>query len=157
MDQRASEMAKYEKSLFEMLPELIGGDKEALSTKEIATATGRNTGAVGKIIKALHEQRVIHVSAWRRSHGSHTALWKIGSLPDAAPLEKLTNAETCRRYVSTERGRKIHNKGSRRWYRQNNGAEAKRLWRKNKEALKTFETGGVAAIDPLLAAIMGYK
>lgn len=150
-------MAKHEKSLFEMLPELIGGDKEALSTKEIATATGRNTGAVGKIIKALHEQRVIHVSAWRRSHGSHTALWKIGSLPDAAPLEKLTNAETCRRYVSTERGRKIHNKGSRRWYRQNNGAEAKRLWRKKKEALKTFETGGVAAIDPLLAAIMGYK
>lgn len=150
-------MAKYEKPLIEMLPELIGGEKEALSTKEIAAATGRNNGAVGKIIKSLHERKVIYVAAWRRSHGSHTALWKMGSLPDAAPLEKLTNAETCRRYVSTERGRKIRNKGSRRWYRQNNGAEAKRLWRKKKEALKTFETGGVAAIDPLLAAIMGYK
>lgn len=150
-------MAKYEKSLLEALPELIGGNKEALSTNEIAAATGRNTGAVGKIIKALHEQRVIHVSAWRRSHGHHTALWKFGDMPDAEPLKKLTNAEACRRYVSTERGRKIHNQGSRRWYRQNNGAESKRIWRKKKEALLAYKAGGVAAIDPLLAAIMGYK
>jgi len=150
-------MKGHEKPLIEELPELIGGDRPGLSVDEIAAALGRHPGAVGNLVRKLRRQaqKTIYVAAWRRTKGNHTALWKFGDLPDAEPLPNLTNAEVCARYRQTERGRHVHNKGSRRWYRQNHGAELRRAWRKNREAIRAFSERGVAAIDPLLAAIMG--
>lgn len=150
---------KYDKTLLEELPELLGIDRPALSVDEIAKTLGRHPGAVGNLVRKLrkNEKKTLYVAAWRRQKGCHIALWKWGDLPDAEPLPNLTNSEVCERYRNTERGRRIHNKGSRRWYRKNNGAALRLASRKNKKALLAFSQRGVAAIDPLLAAIMGVK
>lgn len=150
-------MTKHAKLLIDQLPELIGGDKPALSIEEIAVALGRNHAAVGTLIKDLHEQAApaLYIADWRRARGRHAALWKWGQGVDAAPLPHLTNAETCKKYRTSKHGRKVHLKASRRWYRQNNGAALRLADRKNKAAQLAFSKHGVAAIDPLLAAIMG--
>lgn len=150
---------KHAKRLIQELPDLLGADMPARSISEIADLLGRNSGAVGNLVRDLRaqEEKVLYVAAWRRSRGSHIALWKWGNLPDADPLPKLTNAEVCERYRKTEHGRMVHNKGSRRWYRKNDGAAIRRAWRQNREVVRVYSERGVAAIDPLLAAIMGIQ
>lgn len=150
-------MTKHARTLREELPDLLGADHPALSINEIALALGRNAGAVGNLIRKLNQQseKVLYVADWRRSKGCHIALWKLGNLPDAKPLDNLTNAEVCQRYKNTANGKKVHNRGCRRWYRQNGGAELRRAWRQNKETIAAFSKHGVSAIDPLLADIMG--
>lgn len=144
---------KRTKTLLEELPSLLG--ESMMSVDDIAERLGRNRGAVGNLIRELHAQKVVYVAAWRRAKGNHAALWQWGSQDDAEPLPNLTNAEACKRYRSTANGRRVHNRGSRRWYRQNNGAALRLTERKNKKAIAAYEQGGLAAIDPLLAAIMG--
>ena len=151
---------KYAKTLLEELPELLGEDSPALSVDEIAERLDRNRGAVGNLIRELHATRpekAVYIAAWRRAKGRHAALWKWGSLDDAPELPNLTNAETCKQYRNTDHGRRVHNRGSRRWYRKNNGAALRLIDRKHKKAIAAFERDGVSAIDPLLAAIMGAR
>ena len=150
---------KHAKTLAEELPELLGEDGPALSVDEIAATLNRNRDAVGNLIRELHTQteKAMYIAAWRRAKGRHAALWKWGSLDDAPPLPNLTNAEACKQYRNTENGKRVHNRGSRRWYRKNNGAALRLIDRKHKKAIAAFERDGVSAIDPLLAAIMGAR
>lgn len=150
---------KHARTLIEELPDLLGEDQPALSVDEIAATLRRNRGAVGNLVRELHTrpEKALYIAAWRRAKGCHAALWKWGNLDDAAPLPNLTNAEACKRYRNTENGQRVHNRGSRRWYRKNNGAALRLATRKHKAAVAAFERDGVAAIDPLLAAIMGIQ
>lgn len=144
-------------TIIDQLPGLIGEDMPGKSVDEIAEAIGFHSGSVGNLVRKLRlqEAKTLYVSGWRRAKGNHIALWKWGNLPDAEPLPNLTNAEACKRYRNTANGRRVHNRGSRRWYRQNNGAALRLTDRQNKKAIAAYERGGLAAIDPLLAAIMG--
>ena len=150
---------KHAKPLLEELPELLGIDKPALSVDEIADMLGRSRGAVGNLVRQLRAQpeKALYIAEWKRAKGCHAARWKWGNLPDADPLPMLTNAEVCKRYRNTENGRMVHNKGSRRWYRKNDGAAVRLAWRQNREVVRAYSERGVAAIDPLLAAIMGIQ
>ena len=143
-------------TLRKILVRMLDPENMPLSAVDVAEATGRNRGAVRKLLTQMHDDQEIHVAAWRRaSRGPYIALFTLGPGLDAPPPEKLTNAEVCKRYRTSPHGRKVHLKASRRWYRQNNGAAMRNIGRKSAKALKRFEAEGVKAIDPLLAAIMG--
>jgi len=141
--------------LRDQIPDLIR--ETPMSAEDIAVATDRNRGAVRKLLTQMHDDEEIHVASWRRAiRGPFIALFLFGPGVDAPPIEKLTNAETCKRYRTSPHGRKVHLKASRRWYRQNGGAGMRNIERKRAKALKRFQTDGVAAIDPLLAMIIGW-
>ena len=136
------------------IPEMLSS--RPMSSNDIAELTGRNRNAVRIVLVAMHKAGEIHISGWNRSpRGPAIALFSLGKGTDAEKPEALDNSEICKRYRNTEKGKKVHLKSSRKWYRLNNGAAMRNIQRKNEKLRKKFETGGLKAIDPLLAAIMG--
>jgi hypothetical protein len=136
------------------IPEMLSS--RPMSSNDIAELTGRNRNAVRIVLVAMHKAGEIHIAGWNRSpRGPAIALFAPGKGTDAEKPEPLNNSEICKRYRSTEKGRAIHLKSSRKWYRLNNGAAMRNIQRKNEKLRRAFETGGLKAIDPLLAAIMG--
>lgn len=127
-----------------------------MSSNDIAELTGRNRNAVRVVLNEMHKAKEIHIAEYKRSkRGQAIALFSNGKGNDVDRPESLSNAELSKRYRSTEKGRKIAIKASRRWYRLNNGAAMRKIERDREKLRKLFETGGLKAIDPLLAAIMG--
>jgi hypothetical protein len=127
-----------------------------MSSNDIAELTGRNRNAVRIVLVAMHKAKEIHIAGWNRSpRGPAIALFALGQGADAEKPEAFNNAEICKRYRSTEKGMAVHLKSSRKWYRLNNGAAMRKIERDRAKVRKLFETGGLKAIDPLLAAIMG--
>lgn len=141
--------------LVSLLPGLI--TDQAMSCEEIAKALARNATAVRVLMAKLYNDidKKVYVAGWRRTAGQHTALYRWGNLPDAPRIPWLTAAEACKRYRETPHGKIVHKKLSRRWYRKNDGRGVKQKARANQRALDAFNREGVAAIDPLLAAVMG--
>ena len=144
--------------LKDMIPEIIQIGKPPMSPEDISRVTDRNANAVRKLLKQLHENGDVHIASWGRAiRGPFIAQYTWGKGIDAPKIEKLTNREICSRYRNTEKGKKVHTKGSRAWRRKNNATGLKSIQRNQAKALKKYQSGGVAAIDPLLAAIMGMK
>jgi len=127
-----------------------------MSSNDIAELTGRNRNAVRIVLGDMYEDGELHIAGWNRSpRGPAIALFANGKGIDADQPEPLNNSEVCKRYRNTEKGKQIHLRSSRKWYRLNNGAAMRNIQRKNEKIRRLFETGGLKAIDPLLAAIMG--
>lgn len=116
-----------------------------MSSNDIAELTGRNRNAVRIVLVAMHKDGEIHIAGWNRSsRGNPISLFGLGQGKDAEKPEPFTCAELSQRYRDTEKGKKVCLKSSRKWY-----------WLNQSKLRKKFETGGLKAIDPLLAAIMG--
>ena len=116
-----------------------------MSSNDIAELTGRNRNAVRIVLVAMHKDGEIHIAGWNRSSRGHPiALFGLGQGKDVGKPAPFTSAELSQRYRDTERGKKVCIKSSRKWY-----------WLNQSKLRKKFETGGLKAIDPLLAAIMG--
>ena len=127
-----------------------------MSSNDIAELTGRNRNAVRIVLVDMYEDGELHIADWKRSPRGHAiARFALGKGIDAEKPAPFTFAELSQRYRNTEHGKKVCLKSSRRWYRKNNGAGLKRIEKDNKRFMKLLETGGLKAIDPLLAAIMG--
>lgn len=61
------------------------------------------------------------------------------------------------RWRNTPHGKTLARKYSKRWRKSEAGRDWTKSHRSGRAARKKFESGGVAAIDPLLAAIMGQR
>lgn len=152
----------YSRELSEMLPEIIGAGRHAKTIRDIAKLSQRDRGTVDRLLsrmrKATPKQAYIH--AWKRGAvGPFSPMWKLGDRPDEPAPAAYSSAEKSKRYRQTERGHAISRAATDRWRASEDGKEHALLYgptyRSSRRARIAFETGGVAAVDPLLAAIMG--
>ena len=67
----------------------------------------------------------------------------------------MSATEKCKRYRHTEKGGEASKRARKKWKRSKAGKDYARKYDQNRTAKQKFSAGGVAAIDPLLAAIMG--
>lgn len=125
------------------IPEMLSS--RPMSSNDIAELTGRNRNAVRIVLVTMHKAGEIYIACWNRSpRGPAIALFSNGKGKDVEKPAPFTYAELSQRYRDTENGKKVCIKSSRKWY-----------WLNQSKLRKKFETGGLKAIDPLLAAIMG--
>lgn len=123
----------YTFTLREVIPSLIA-DKPK-SAAQVAELAGRHTATAKGILVEMHAAGQCHIARWQRAvRGPFIACYLLGPGEDAPKPRLLTAAEKCKRYRRTIRGQGV--------------TITNRIKRKAK-------TGGLRAVDPLLAAIMG--
>lgn len=150
---KMKEGVDYSTALRDLLPTLIG--KAPKSMFEIAEASGRSHETVRRVMGKLVGQ--IHVHEWRRYKTGWEALYLWGGGENAPKPPALTCAEKCRKYRSTEHGKRVADQATLRWKSSPAAAEYhKRRRKKIKDAKdrKKKAIQAMAAIDPLLAAVM---
>lgn len=123
----------YSFSTRDVLPELI--KTTPLSPAMIAEKIGRSAQAVGELMAKLHREGLVHIAKWKRAErGPMIRLYLWGPGEDMKKPHSYTQNERCRRYRKTIRGQGV----------------TQAIRAKNK-----IKTQGLAAVDPLMAAIMG--
>lgn len=125
----------YSAPAIDKLPDLIGA--KPMTVRDISIELGRSQKSMDTLFSKLHAAGRVHVAKWQRgSSGPIAAMYLWGEGEDAPRPKPYTTAQKCRRY------------------RQSGGAKSARKTRLTNKAIKT---GGLAAIDPLLAAVMGQS
>jgi hypothetical protein len=113
--------------------------------REIAAIADCTEGAARKAVAKLKKLDLVHIEGWRRSvSGPHVPIYSNGPGIDAPRIEPVPKSQRNRRYRKSKNGKAMIRDQRRR---EANGRLARKM----------YETGGVAAIDPLLAALMGIK
>lgn len=132
-------------------------NQRPMTVNEIADLCDLTPQTVGRCIHRIAKQTPVRIAEWVVARGPHAPRYELGDKPDAENPPQMTIAERVRNYRNTERGAKIAAKCRRRWRKTAAGREyAKRLY-ENRTFKEKLETGGLAAVDPLMAAIMGVK
>lgn len=125
----------YSFNAADKLPELIGS--QPMTARDISVEIGRNHKSIDHMIKKLHEQGKVHIASWKRGmQGPIAAMYQWGPGQDAKRPKPLTASQKCKRY------------------RQSGPSQSAKQQRIARQGVKS---GGLAAIDPLLAAIMGQS
>lgn len=149
---RQKEGRDYSSALRDLLPTLIS--ETPMSRQEIAQAAGRDHETVSRLFTKIRSQ--IHIAGWRRANsGPIESLWLLGPGEDMPKPTPFTSAEKSARWRTTPHGKVMARKAAKRWRNSGSGRDWIRSYGAGKYARKKYETGGIAAIDPLLAAIMG--
>lgn len=143
----------YSTPLRDMLPEIIG--KRSKSVQQIAKAAGRQAQTVGTLINRLHKRGVIHIKRWVRGAGPYVAHYIWGAGVDAPRPAAQPRSAIVKRYQQSEKGKKACASCRDRWKKSERGQEYQQNSNKARWAREKISKGGLAAIDPLLAAIMG--
>ena len=127
----------YAVPLRDILPTLLVD--RAMTVAQISIAADREEQSVRHVIKRLHERNEVHIASWQRNaKGPNTAAYKLGPGTDAKRPPRVSHA-----------------KKSKKWRNSSEGAEHTRHYKTALYARQKFATGGVAAIDPLLAILLG--
>lgn len=148
--------ADYSKPLREMLPEIIG--KRSKSAPKIAAVAGRRPQSVTDLLNRLHAKGEVHIKRWTRgASGPYIACFLWGPGKDAKRPAPISDAEKSRRYRNTENGKKVCKACRDRWHATEQGKDYVESYNKARWAREKFSKGGLAAIDPLLAAVMGRR
>lgn len=127
---------------------------ELLSTPmtkhELAAVIGKHHSTAADII---NENRAnLFIAEWvRGSRGPITPKWQWGNQPDAPKPAPYTQRERCARYRQTENGKEVMRKWQKHWKKSEEGQLYQKAYSSARYARDKFETGGVAAIDPLMA------
>lgn len=146
----------YSAALRDILPKIIGPRCKPKSKQEIADIAGRDHQTVATLFVKIRAE--LYIAGWRRSDvGPMTPLWKLGNKPDAPKPPAYTSAEKSRRYRSDPEKLARSKKAQKAWRNSEAGKDWRHYYPKRRQARKAYEAGGVAAIDPLLAAIMGGR
>ena len=144
----------YSAPLVDMLPEIIG--KQSKPIKQIAKTAGRSEQSVRIVVERLRKNGIVHIKRWKRGEsGPFSAYYFWGAGKDAKRPKPITNAEKVRRYRATEKGIATHKACKTRWLKTEEAQQYRESYNKARWAREKFSKGGLAAIDPLLAAIMG--
>ena len=142
----------YSAALRDQLPALIGS--KPMSKQEIAKATDRDFETVSHLFRKIRDS--VHIAGWKRGRsGPIEALWMIGPGEDAPKPKALTSAEKSAKWRNTPHGKILARKYSKRWRKSEHGRDWTKSYRSARYARKKYEAGGVAAIDPLMAIILG--
>lgn len=121
----------YTVCLSDKLEKVMGGS--AMSKQEIADKAGRGYDTTFKLINRLHQEGLVHIAKWRRGYaGPPAPLYKLGPGADAERPKALTAKQRCKRYRAGIKG------------------AALKIQRRR-------ERHGIAAVDPLMAAIYGIS
>lgn len=145
----------YSAPLKSVLPAILTRSK---SIVQIAKSAGRSRQTVSKVIARLHEQGAVHIKRWQRGKdGPYAACYLWGSGDDAPKPAAIPLSERVRRYRQTEKGRAAAARSRKRWKASEQGLDYAIQYNKGRWARDKFEKGGVAAIDPLLAAMLGQS
>lgn len=143
----------YTRPLSDMLPDIIG--KRSKCVSQIAGAAGRTATTVKNVINRLHQKGEIHIKRWKRYEtGPYVAHYLWGAGTDATRPKAQPTAVIVKRYQQSEKGKAAVRASNKRWRKSEHGREYMKTYNKGLWARKKFSTGGIAAIDPLLAAIM---
>jgi hypothetical protein len=146
----------YSKPLKDLMPEIIG--KRAKTTTQIAKIAGRERQTTEKVVKRLHQNGEIHIRRWSRgNNGPYVPHFFWGKGKDAPKPIPLTNSEKTKRYRMTEKGRAVARACRARWIKSERGEEYRSNYSKARWAREKLAKGGIAAIDPILAAILGVS
>lgn len=124
---------------------------KAMSKAELATAIGVSPQTAGIVINELKSEKKIRIDSWVVSRGPHLARYAIGTEPDAQKPEGMTQAERCRRYRNTAKGKKTYRKCRIRWRKSKAGREYTKRRDDARWTRKVFAKKGVSGIDPLMA------
>jgi hypothetical protein len=77
---------------------------EPMSALQYAEITGLKWKAAHNRLVKAWDEKLIHIARRDRRNGAHRPYYAIGSVPDAEPLEKITAAESTRKYKKTAKG-----------------------------------------------------
>lgn len=145
-------------TIYDLLPSIIGGKTLAKPIHIIAKFANKSEQYVGKVIKKMHEDGDVHINHWERGEvGPYVAFFKYGPGEDAERPKALTRTERSRRYRSTENGKRVCKEINDRWNASERGTEYRKKYDQSKWIRKKLESGGLARIDPLMAAIYGVS
>lgn len=143
----------YSVLLRDMLPAIIG--KRSKNVVEIAAKAGRRPQSVRHVIERLHDKGQVHIKRWKRGNaGPYVAYYFWGPGVDAPRPEAQPRSVVHKRYRETENGKKVCRACRKRWRKSAEGGLSIKSYNRGRWAREKFSKGGVAAIDPLLAAIM---
>lgn len=146
----------YTVPMRDILPEVIG--EVAKTSNQIGIECGRCLQTTSRLLGRLHKAGEVHIESWARGNsGPYVAHYRWGSGEDAERPAPLSNSAKHRNYRKTDKGRKTCRKCNARWRKTEKGQEYQSRYFKGLYARQKYQTGGVAAIDPLLAAMMGIK
>ena len=146
----------YTAALRDILPSAIGS--AAKTSAQIGIECGRALQTVSRLLGRLHAAGEVHIESWaRKTSGPYIAHYRWGSGEDAERPAPLSNSEKHRNYRRTAKGRNTCRRCNKRFRKSEKGQEYQRRYFKGLYARQKYQAGGVAAIDPLLAAMMGLK
>lgn len=146
----------YSFPMAEILPSVIC--EEGKTIKQIASEVGRQQQSVNHLLLRLKKKEMVHISGWSRGKtGGYMAHYKWGYGNDAIRPEPTPQADRCKKYRETAKGKAAHKRARKRWVKSEGGKDYCETYNKGRYARDKFKEGGVQAIDPLLAAIMGIK
>ena len=125
----------YSYTLRDVVPGLIAVKPK--SAAQVAELAGRHIATAREFLADMHAAGQCHITGWKRAvRGPFIAFYLLGPGEDAPKPRPLSQKERCRRYRKTVRGQGV--------------AVSNYIKRKAK-------AGGLRAVDPLLAAIMGVR
>ena len=109
-----------------------------MTAAQIAIEADREIRTVTRVLLRLHKQKEVHITSWQTNPvGKKTARYRWGKGRDEPHPPVATYAEKAKQ-----------------WRESDEGAERTRRYNKARYARQKFSQGGVAAIDPLLAAML---
>ncbi len=128
-----------------------------MSASEMAAATGRSYECFRLWVTRNRDR--IHIADWHRPEGggNRAARYALGHGEDMPRPPKMSNAEKANRYRATDGGKLAHARARKRWDSSERGQQYQQAYRKAYYARSKAKRGGLAAIDTLLAAIMGSR
>lgn len=130
----------YSYTAAEMLPLVL---LAPMTLTQLAERIGRDRATVRRAVQKAKAAGQVHCCGWRRekrASGEPVAVFVWGPGDDAPRPKPLTSSQKTARWRRSKSGRE--------WGERYNGARRVR---------RLFERAGVAAIDPLLAAVMGVR
>lgn len=147
----------YSRPLRDMLPDIIG--KRSKSAPQVAIAAGRRAQTVQRLLALLHSQGQVHIKRWTRNRaGPYAPCYRWGPGTDAPKPAAQSRSVISKRYRESDHGKPVCDAIKQRWRNSERGKEYAENANKARWAREKFTKGGLAAIDPLLAAIMrGYN
>lgn len=135
-----------------LIPALVSTVSKCISM--LALELKCNDETIRLSINRLRSSGAIHIDAWKLGHrGPYAPYYIAGSGVDAIKPAAQTNAEKSRRYRESKRGKKI----IRAYEATDDRREYKVMDDRARRARRKYQAGGIAAIDPLLAAMMGIR
>jgi len=145
----------YSRPLADVLPDIIG--KRSKSIRQIAKAAGRSETTTKNVINRLHAAGKLHIKRWKRTVGPYVAYYSWGPGVDAQRPAPQPRSIVHKRYRQTENGKAVCRACRNRWRASETGSDYMLSYNKARWAREKLSKGGLAAIDPLLAAIMGRR
>lgn len=126
-----------------------------MTAAEMAAETGRSYECFR--LWTTRNRDKIHIVGWPRSCGNRAARYALGPGDDVPRPPKMSNSEKNIRYRATEGGKLAHSLARERWHKSERGQQYRQSYQKAYYARQKARQGGLAAFDPLLAAIMGIR